>query len=304
MIRILFIVSIFLGVVQAEAKRYFIQLGSFQRLSVLDNTINNLPVSLRSHIVVVRSNQWYIPFAYHSPDRPALERELSAYRRYFPDAFINDSDYILMHPVVRNYVQKIAQSQPQPQIQKPVRIYTSPQPNYQIPQRRQNVAISEEDFTMPELIIEKQAVALPTPTPVEERPNYFTNEMLSGHQYYLAYKKTENSPNLLIRATFETHQVTYQPIIGDMQLMVANYIVDDHKLYMYVNQFSREGAYSQIEEYRSDHILVSSWSKGKKLNTLRYYYDLNAAKAYLGEESSQDALSQALERQNKPWEIE
>lgn len=304
MIRILFIVSIFLGVVQAEAKRYFIQLGSFKQLSVLDNTINNLPVSLRSHVVVVLSNQWYIPFAYHSPDRPALERELHAYRRYFPDAFINDSDYILMHPVVRNYIQKIAQAQPQPQIQKPVRIYTSPQPNYRIPQRRQNVAISEEDFTMPELIIEKQVVAIPTPTPVEERPNYFTNEMLSGHQYYLAYKKTENSPNLLIRVTFETHQVTYQPIIGDMKLTVANYIVEDHKLYMYANQFSREGAYSQIEEHRPDHILVSSWSKGKKLNTLRYYYDLDAAKAYLGEESSKDALSQALERQNKPWEIE
>jgi len=89
--------------------------------------------------------------------------------------------------------------------------------------------------------------------------------------------------------------VTYQPIIGEMHLSDANYFIDDQKLYMYAEYFTRDGAYSKLEEHQKQYMLVPSWSKGKKLNTLRYYYKLKDAKKYLGEESSDDQLSQVLE---------
>jgi hypothetical protein len=67
-----------------------------------------------------------------------------------------------------------------------------------------------------------------------------------------------------------------------MTMTEANYIVDNKKLYMYANSFTKDGAYSLLESHRTNHFVVSSWLNGKKLNTLRYYYDLNNAKEYLG----------------------
>lgn len=65
---------------------------------------------------------------------------------------------------------------------------------------------------------------------------------------------------------------------------------------MYATTFSAEGAYSLIEENRKGYILVSSWSNGKKLNTLRYYYRLNDAKNYLKSgDASKDSLATTLQ---------
>jgi hypothetical protein len=79
-----------------------------------------------------------------------------------------------------------------------------------------------------------------------------------------------------------------------MQLRDANYIVDNRRLYMFADTFSENGAYSKLEAKEKKYLLVSSWSNGKKLNTLRYYYHLNDAKRYLNLDESQDPLSSAL----------
>ena len=309
MFRPLLMVLAFLISLQAEMQRYFIQLGSFQQLNVLEKTINSMPQHLRSHIIVVRSNGWLVPFAYNTTNRAALVAKLPEYKRYFPDAYINNSSYILRHPVVRNYTRgNVVKSKPK-SIQ-PSRIYTVPPPTYYRDQRKQNVAISEEDYTTPYTPPARpieQVVTIPTPeTKVEEstqsheKPDYFTKKMLSGRHFYLAYKATDKNPNLLVKVKFGNHRVSYQPIIGDMKLNDANYFVDEKKLYMYAEFFTRDGAYSTLEEHHDKYMLVSSWSNGKKLNTLRYYYKLDDAKAYLGEKSSADELSKILEDETEP----
>ncbi|MCH9740203.1 MAG: hypothetical protein K0U38_05125 [Epsilonproteobacteria bacterium] len=308
MIRLLFIILIFMGVVNAQEKRYFIQLGSFQQLAVLEKTISTMPENLRSHIVVVNSNGWFVPFAYHTPKRVALARKLPEYRRYFPDAYINDSVYILRHRIVRNYTRTA--SKPKRYVAPVVQHYAPK--NYVKKQRASsyNVAISQGDHTVPytPTVTHPPVVALrsaPIPKPkvqkVDGEPKkykHFSKQMLSGQHYYLAYKSTKDTPNLLVKVKFGNHQVQYQPIVGDMQLADANYIVDNNRLYMYAEQFTRDGAYSKIEAHKKEYILVSSWGEGKKLNTLRYYYKLNDAKSYLGESSSQDPLSKILEEED------
>lgn len=306
MVRLLLLLTLLYASLQAESKRYYIQLGSFQQLTVLEKTINTLPSALRSHIIVVNSNGWLVPFAYNTTNYRALAQKLPEYKRYFPDAYINDSPYILRHPMVRNYTGRTV-IQSKPKVIQPSRIYTVPPPTYSAPQRQQNVAISQEDHTVPytpPTAKVNRVVTLPEtvnqkPQGQEEReekkPDYFTKQMLSGQQFFLAYKATERSPNLLVKVTFGNHTVSYQPIIGDMKLNDANYFIDDHKLYMYAEYFTRDGAYSTLEEHEDAYMLVSSWSKGKKLNTLRYYYKLDDAKEYLGEEKSSDELSTILQ---------
>ena len=131
---------------------------------------------------------------------------------------------------------------------------------------------------------------------VKEPANYraFNKKMLSGKHYYLTYKSTQNTPNLLIKLSFGNYKVTYQPIVGTMNMREAKYLVENGRLYMFADTFSTDGAFSKIEDIKKDYILVSSWFNGKKINTLRYYYNLNRAKKYLGEKKL-GKLATALE---------
>ncbi|MBU1667519.1 hypothetical protein KKC13_03815 [bacterium] len=293
----------------AHAKdKYFIQLGSFKQLNVLEKSIAKLPNTLRSHVVIIRSSNWYIPFAYYTDSKNVLHAEVPKYKRYFPDAYINHSSNMMQYPMVRNYTQASTVKRtvaPPPPVVKP-KVVIRPKPVVQKPMERyQNVAISEEDNTLnlpvravvaPKVQV-AEAKRIPTPTVtnvVHKKYKHFSKKMLSGHFYYLAYKSTNDSPNLLIKVSFGNHRVTYQPVMGDMTMTQANYLVENNRLYMFADSFTKDGAYSILDEHRTDHFLVSSWTNGKKLNTLRYYYRLNDAKEYLGLETSK-GLATTLE---------
>lgn len=294
MLRLILGLVVMFQVAYAKDK-YFIQLGSFKQLNVLEKSIGTLPNTLRSHVVIVRSNGWYIPFAYYTNSKKVLYAEVPKYKRYFPDAHINHSSYMLHHPVIRNYTSAPAQRrvvQPTPVVPRPS-------------ERYQNVAISEEDNTLNLPVTTRvsprvqasSTLNLPTPSVENSKPKrykYFNKKMLSGNFYYLSYKSTKDSPDLLIKVSFGNHQVTYQPVMGDMQMTQANYLIENNRLYMFADGFTKEGAYSILDEHREDHFLVSSWTNGKKLNTLRYYYHLNDAKEYLGLKTS-TGLASTLE---------
>ena len=371
MFRYLFILLIFVNISYAQAKRYFIQLGAFQDQRLLEHNIAQMPSSLRSHIVVVKSNSWLIPFAYHTPNRRALAQKINDYKRYFPDAIISSSSYLLSHRVVLNYVKQKTYTKKRQNFPKIVyhqvpkyrqayqnEQYISPEPSIvyhpEVIKRREEVYAKEEDIITPifdedisytrsinaieeeiatpmvasipivtsipmdipvptvynKTPIPMTTVPIPTPRVIThtsdiERYHHFSSNMLSGQTYYLAYKATQSNPNLLIKVKFGTHSVSYQPIIGDMQMADAHYIVDKKRLYMYADNFSENGAYSKIESQRIDHILVSSWAGGKKLNTLRYYFRIGDAKQYLNIEQSEDKLSEAIEEGlDYDWELD
>jgi len=294
MIRLILLMVLLINISYANSERYFIKLGSFKNLNGLERSIERLPHNLRSHVVIIRKNSWYIPFAYYVSNKRSLYQHVPKFKHYFQDAHITHSSRMVHYPVVKNYTQKhrkiikrAVQISPSPSYRRQIFIPTA-QPRYQ------NVAISEEDNTREVPI----AVSLPTPTSkkvkTQKQYDYFTKRMLSGKHYYLAYKSTKESPNLLIKVSFKNHVVTYQPIIGDMKMTEANYLIENKRLYMFANSFTKDGSYSKLEEHRKNHFLVSSWINGKKLNTLRYYYDLNDAKEYLNLETS-NGLANVLE---------
>lgn len=290
MLRLLLGLALMFQIAYAKDK-YFIQLGSFKQLNVLEKSIARLPTTLRSQIMVVRSNGWYIPFAYYTDSKKVLYAEVPKYKRYFPDAHINHSSYMLHHPIIRNYTSASE-----------VRRVIQPKPVLSQPRERyQNVAISEEDNTLNLPVQAKNQPARSNSvvtSSVEKlepkRYKHFNKKMLSGNFYYLSYKSPKESPDLLIKVSFGNHQVTYQPVMGDMRMTQANYLIENNRLYMFADGFTKEGAYSILDEHRKDHFLVSSWTNGKKLNTLRYYYHLNDAKKYLGLQTSQ-GLATTLE---------
>ncbi len=307
-IRFLLFISLLFTTSWGEAQRYFIRLGSFKQLPVLQNSIHRLPPDLREHVVIVRSHGWFIPFAYNTPRRASLERKLPEFKRYFPDAYVDKTARILHAPVVQSYLvdrtppARSVTPTPEPIIEQSYSAPPAPArvtPSYQEEYTASYVPPTRTYTPPPPTVTVSRPVQIPkqqvntAETKAEDTP-YFTKRMLSGKHFFLAYKSTQNSPNLLVKVTFENHRVKYQPIIGDMQLRDANYIVDNRRLYMFADTFSENGAYSKLEAKEKKYLLVSSWSNGKKLNTLRYYYHLNDAKRYLNLDESQDPLSSAL----------
>jgi len=298
MIRAIVFILLLINISYADSNQYFIKLGSFKQLKGLERSIHNMPNSLRSHVVVVRSNGWYVPFAYYSPSKRPLYSKLSLYKRYFPDAQIHRSKNMMRHKVIRNYSKLSRSRRSYKRVQRAPHYASS----YQEAPQYQNVAISEEDNTL-NVPVQQRVPSLVQPLPlatveVESSENItqkqyknFTKQMLSGKHYYLAYKSPKGGADLLIKVSFGTHRVTYQPIMGDMQMTQANYLIENSRLYMFADSFTRDGAYSTLDEHRNNHFLVSSWANGKKLNTLRYYYHLNDAKEYLGLETSEGLAS-------------
>lgn len=279
------------------AQRYFIKLGSFKQFSVLEKTINRMPQDLRSHITIVKSNGWFISFAYNTTKKHLLKKKLPAYRRYFHDAYIHTSQRIINAPVVRSFVvqKSIVQKSHSrvkriPQYQE-VRSYpmakTYPVETYS--------TTKTYNMLSNRTLSKSTKIPKPTVTRVDGKMQKFNKRMISGKRYYLAYKSTSDTPNLLVKVSFGNHSVVYQPMMGNMSMRDAKYLVENGKLYMFADSFSENGAFSKIDGHKKDYILVSSWTNGKKLNTLRYYYKLNDAKRYLGVKGSTDSLANALQ---------
>lgn len=160
MLRWMIVLFVMVQVAQAEVK-YFIKFGSFKNLQGLERSIAQLPQGLRSQVVIVQKNVWYIPFAYYTINKQALYPALKEYKRYFPDAHIARDSNMLAYPVVRKYgvsqQRSVAPKQqyiaPKPAYQAPVvpapKAHYRPAPSYQKPMEYQNIAISEEDHILP-----------------------------------------------------------------------------------------------------------------------------------------------------------
>jgi len=273
------------------AQRYFIKLGSFRHFSVLEQTINQMPRNLRSHITIVKSDGWFIPFAYSTNYKNSLHSKLPAYRRYFHDAYIYSSQRIINAPVVLSFTTPKRRA-----VKRYSRAVTEPKYQEVNSYPLAKVYPVETYITVSNSIVSKSAkIPKPTVKTTDKKDIGFKKRMISGKKYYLAYKSTSNSPNLLVKVKFGNHAVKYQPMLGDMKMRDAKYLVENGKLYMFADSFSENGAFSRVDGYEDDYILVSSWSNGKKINTLRYYYKLKNAKKYLGVKSSSDPLANALE---------
>ena len=308
MIRVLFVMLLMINVTYAGGERYFIKFGSFKNLQGLEKSIAKLPKSLRVNVSVVRKNGWYIPFAYYKKSRKGLSSKVRTYRQYFPDAHVNHGRNMFNNQVVYKFGKRHKTVLTR---EVSVRKVNPPRTQRDVAPRQvtlQNVAISSDDNTLnipvqnyssqniPSILeaIPMSSVVAPSAKVEQKTYNAFTKQMLSGNYYYITYKAPTSGENLLIKVSFGASDAIYQPVLGDMQMTSAAYLVNNNRLYMYAESFSIDGAYSTLDEHRKDHFLVSSWMNQKKLNTLRYYYKLNDAKKYLGIDIS-SGLSETLQ---------
>ena len=323
MMRILLVILLMVNISYAGGARYFIKLGSFKNYQVLAKSINKMPKSLRSHTSIIYVKGWYIPFSYYKKSKKGLSSKVKLYKKYFPAARVRYGRRLFSNKVIYKFGKSLISSSvkrmPLKKIKStPVKkrrvTVSSPkiEPTSTNKERvtLENVAISSNGNTLnipihnyssqniPSILEELSFSSKTLSENIEQKKyNFFKKQMLSGNHYYMAYKANEGETNLLIKVSFGADRVSYQPMLGDMQMTEANYLIENHKLYMFADKFSSNGAYSTLDKHRKKYFLVSSWMGIKKLNTLRYYYKLNDAKEYLGVRTSA-GLSEVLEEGN------
>jgi hypothetical protein len=107
-------------------------------------------------------------------------------------------------------------------------------------------------------------------------------DKIKQHTLYLC-SGGDGKSNLkfLIEVTFKKDTVTYKPIIGKMPPVSALYTIKNHKLFLYQKGLLNHNVYSTLEKTYSNYYLIASWIGKKKVNTLRYYFNENDAKAYI-----------------------
>ncbi len=96
-------------------------------------------------------------------------------------------------------------------------------------------------------------------------------------------KKKINSflENLLIEVKFSTKSVTYKSIIGNIPSLEMDYTIKNGRLYFLRGDRITPHQYSQIDKVLFEYTVIAKWSRGRKMNQMRYYRKQEDAKSYL-----------------------
>ncbi len=115
----------------------------------------------------------------------------------------------------------------------------------------------------------------------EKSESSFYDKIQQKELYLCSHGKSSGGKKLLFRVAFTKDKVAYTPIIGKVPPIEAEYRVKDNKLYLFQKGMFNPKVYSKLEEIASKYYLISSWIEKHKSNTMRYYFDLEDARAYL-----------------------
>ena len=242
---------------------YYIQLGSFLNIELIKVVLSNIPYSISKNIIIVRQNQWYIPLVLNKKLLEDIKQDIFLYLKYFKDAIITRSKTLDKYENI-NY--NLQNKKPLFKFRK--KIYKNKSINLH-KKTYKNISTN-----LHKRIYKKKLINL--------HINNNLKKNIKNKIFYMAYKADKKKSSLLIKLIFKENTILYRPIIGDIGLTEAKYLIRDNKLFMYTDSFNINSIYSIIEQKNLNFLLISSWDKQKKISTLRYYFRLIDAKKYLG----------------------
>ncbi|MDM5272350.1 hypothetical protein PGH07_09160 [Sulfurovum sp. zt1-1] len=102
--------------------------------------------------------------------------------------------------------------------------------------------------------------------------------LLNGNVFYVCFEAADKE---LVIVAFDGDYIEYNTIIGDIPSFKERYNVINNRLYTFKEKVSQHSVYSTLEEVKEKYLLISSWHKNEKVNSIRYYYKLEDALAYV-----------------------
>ena len=266
MFRLLYITILLILPLQSVASAsYTVRIAVYNNIDSLQEELNKLSPEIRRTIEIQKRGEQHVACSIHTEDKTKLQKLLPSYQKVFPDAFISTYQVPEANTTQTHTVKKMEENKTMSQTTETTTIKT------------------KEAEEMPSNI-KQQIVYTPyhrkivNPTkndiPLYDR---FHQKTL----YLCAYGAEPWMPNVLIHVAFFDKEVIYTPIIGDISSRREVYTIDKNKLYI-----SQQGLFDSeishtLDSVTQDYYLISSWVGKTKVTTIRYYFDLEKAEAYI-----------------------
>jgi hypothetical protein len=269
MLRLLYISILLILPLQSFASTvYTVRIAVYNNAEALKHEINKLSPALRKTVQIKKRGTQHVASSVHTDKKEALQKLLPSYQKVFPDAFI--STEVNTPKTNTAETKEINQTSPKteqkkektPQVEAPksvetkkVETQTEPEVLY-TPYSRKTVNATAKDLSLYDRVHQKTL-------------------------YLCAYGPEEWSPNVLIHVAFFDKKVVYTPIMGDISSKREKYKVIKDKLYVSHKGIFDPDMYSSIEKITENYYLISTWVGKRKVTSIRYYFDLEKAEAYV-----------------------
>ena len=244
---------------------YSVRMAVYNNIDSLQHELNKLSPALRKTVEIQKRGEQHIACSAHTDNKEKLEKLLPSYQKVFPDAFIS------AYPTAEiNTTQKT-----------PVKITEA---NKTIPQTIKTHAVKTTEVENTQLQIKQKMVYQPYSRKIVNPTKNDIPLYDRFHQktlYLCAYGAEEWSPNVLIHVAFFDKEVIYTPIMGDVSPRREVYTIDKNKVYISQQGLFDSEISNTLDSVTSDYYLISTWVGKNKVNTIRYYFDLEKAEAYI-----------------------
>jgi hypothetical protein len=230
---------------------YKLNIAVCQNAGSLNRQLSALSPELRKKVQIQKKGNLYIASSAPTENKASLQPLLLACNKAFPDAYI--SIYRPFKATTANTKKELPRTIPEPE-------------------KVEEVNAS----TIADTIIQNRTISNPSMEniPLQDR---IKNKML----YLCAYGEEAWSSNILIQIDFFETEVRFTPIIGKVSGKEELYKIENEKLYISRKGLFETEIYSTLEEVTSEYYLISSWASDRKITSIRYYFDLENAKAYV-----------------------
>lgn len=251
---------------------YTVRIAVYNNIDTLHDKLNQLSPSLRKTIQIKKRGQQHVASSVQTDKKEALQKLLPSYQKVFPDAFISAEEV----PDIKTPETKTEETKDTNK--------TTPKPEQNIEQASQNEVQKSEEIKKVPPLEEPKIIFNPNSRKVVDplNPTLSLRDRLHQKTLYLgAYGPQEWSPNVLIHIAFFDKEVVFTPIMGDVSSKREKYKVIKDKLYISHKGVFDPKMFSKIEDITQDYYLISTWIGKRKMTSIRYYFDLDKAEAYV-----------------------
>lgn len=251
---------------------YTVRIAVYNNIEALHDKLNQLSPSLRKTIQIKKRGNQHVASSVQTDKKEALQKLLPSYQKVFPDAFISSEEI----PDIKTSETNTPQTK---DINK-----TTPPPAETKEQTFQTEVKKSEEITKVPPLEEPKIISNSNSRKVVDplNTNLTLHDRLHQKTLYLgAYGPEEWSPNVLIHIAFFDKEVIYTPIMGDVSSKREKYKIIKDKLYISHKGVFDPKMYSKIEDITQDYYLISTWIGKRKMTSIRYYFDLEKAEAYV-----------------------
>ncbi|MBT8348757.1 MAG: hypothetical protein HKP62_04845 [Sulfurovum sp.] len=242
----------------------------YNNIDSLQHELNKLSPEIRKTVEIQKRGAQHLACSVHTDNKEKLEKLLPSYQKVFPDAFISAYQTTEINTTHTNTVKKTEANKTEA--------------NRTISQAPKNNTVKTVEIKKSPPLIKQKIVYKPYSRKIINPTKNDISLYDRFHQktlYLCAYGKDTWSPNVLIHVAFFDKEVIFTPIMGDVSPRREIYTIDNNKLYISQQGLFDSEIWKTVDSITSDYYLISSWVNNTKVNTIRYYFDLEKAEAYV-----------------------